>query len=123
MRLIANVMAMAFFSNISVVFIFLTRFILYLCAPWLLPVIKRAAEQQISSIGVDFKEKLQHRSRNQLTDREVQTAILLLAGHSSKAIAAQLAISPETVKVHRRNLYEKLNVSSQAEVFFFLFRV
>lgn len=97
--------------------------LLYLYAPWLLPVIKLAAELQVSSTGVapdqgvDLKEKLKQRSHGQLTDREVQTAILLLAGHSSKAIAAKLVISPETVKVHRRNLYEKLRVSSQAEIF------
>ena len=97
--------------------------LLHLYAPWLLPVMKFAAELQVSSTGlapdqgIDLKEKLQRRSRGQLTDREVQTAILLLAGHSSKAIAAKLAISPETVKVHRRNLYEKLHVSSQAEIF------
>lgn len=44
-------------------------------------------------------------------------ARLTLCGLSSKAIAQQLAISPETVKVHRRNLYLKLGVASHAELF------
>lgn len=97
--------------------------LLHLYTPWLLPVLKIAAERRISSAGpapnqgISLEEKLRQRGNGQLTDREVQTAILLLAGHSSKAIAARLAISPETVKVHRRNLYEKLNISSQAEIF------
>lgn len=49
--------------------------------------------------------------------REVETARLILQGFSSKAIAQQLGISPETVKVHRRNLYHKLNVSGHGELF------
>jgi DNA-binding CsgD family transcriptional regulator len=40
-----------------------------------------------------------------------------LRGNSSKAIAKRLSISQETVKVHRRNLYAKLGVSSQSELF------
>jgi DNA-binding CsgD family transcriptional regulator len=52
-----------------------------------------------------------------LTVREVETARLILQGFSSKAIAQQLSISPETVKVHRRNLYHKLNVSGHGELF------
>ncbi|WP_213939026.1 LuxR C-terminal-related transcriptional regulator [Pseudomonas sp. dw_612] len=52
-----------------------------------------------------------------LTVREVETARLILQGFSSKAIAQQLNISPETVKVHRRNLYHKLNVSGHGELF------
>ncbi|MNG41601.1 Transcriptional regulatory protein UhpA [compost metagenome] len=52
-----------------------------------------------------------------LTGRESETAQLILQGFSSKAIAQRLAISPETVKVHRRNLYQKLNVSGHAELF------
>ncbi|MNQ53333.1 Transcriptional regulatory protein UhpA [compost metagenome] len=52
-----------------------------------------------------------------LTEREMDTARLILQGFSSKAIAQRLGISPETVKVHRRNLYNKLNVSGHAELF------
>lgn len=52
-----------------------------------------------------------------LSEREIETARLILQGFSSKAIAQRLGISPETVKVHRRNLYHKLNVSGHAELF------
>lgn len=55
-----------------------------------------------------------------LTERERETAQLILQGFSSKAIAQRMGISPETVKVHRRNLYHKLNVSGHAELFVLL---
>lgn len=52
-----------------------------------------------------------------LTPRETEVAGLVLCGHSTGAIAERLAISPSTVKIHRRNLYEKLGVGTQAELF------
>ena len=52
-----------------------------------------------------------------LTAREAQVVNLMLEGHSARAIAAVLKISNETVRVHRRNIYEKLGLSSQAELF------
>ncbi len=51
-----------------------------------------------------------------LTDRERQVALMLLRGHSSKSAARALDISPATERVHRRNIYLKLAVSSQAEL-------
>ena len=42
---------------------------------------------------------------------------MILAGHSSKNIARLLGISPATAKVHRSNLYRKLEISSQATLF------
>lgn len=52
-----------------------------------------------------------------LTCRETQVVQLFLHGHSTKSIAERLSISPETVKLHRKNSYAKLDVSSQAELF------
>jgi len=52
-----------------------------------------------------------------LTEREQQVAHLLLCGHSVKSSAKQLAISPETVRMHRKHLYSKLQIGSQAELF------
>ncbi|MGY2189055.1 helix-turn-helix transcriptional regulator [Pseudomonas sp. SDO5591_S426] len=52
-----------------------------------------------------------------LSVREIETARLILQGFSSKAIAQKMGISPETVKVHRRNLYHKLNVNGHGELF------
>lgn len=52
-----------------------------------------------------------------LTDRERQVSQLLLRGHSSKSIARVLDIAPGTVMVHKRNLFSKLDISSQYELF------
>lgn len=57
-----------------------------------------------------------------LTAREIETARLILQGFSSKAIAQQLGISPETVKVHRRNVYHKLKVNGHGELFALVLR-
>jgi DNA-binding CsgD family transcriptional regulator len=53
-----------------------------------------------------------------LTDREVQVINLVLHGHSTKTVAEKLSISMETVKLHRKHAYAKLEISSQAELFY-----
>ncbi|KGF70090.1 hypothetical protein LL06_07680 [Hoeflea sp. BAL378] len=52
-----------------------------------------------------------------LTPREIEITSLVLQGHSSGSIARHLAIAPGTVKNHRKNIYHKLDVSSQSELF------
>jgi len=52
-----------------------------------------------------------------LTPREQEVAVRILKGHSSKSLAREIGISPETVKIHRRNIYRKLSISSQSELF------
>ncbi|MCE8514986.1 helix-turn-helix transcriptional regulator [Ruegeria pomeroyi] len=53
----------------------------------------------------------------QLTRREAQIAALVLQGHSNGSAALMLNNSRETCKVHRRNLYRKLAISSQRDLF------
>ncbi|MFD2740938.1 LuxR C-terminal-related transcriptional regulator [Sulfitobacter aestuarii] len=52
-----------------------------------------------------------------LTRREAQIAGLVLQGHSNGSAARLLDIATETCKVHRRNLYRKLVISSQRDLF------
>lgn len=52
-----------------------------------------------------------------LTKRQAEVALLVLRGHSSASIGLRLDISPQTVKVFRKQLYQKCNISSQAELF------
>ena len=52
-----------------------------------------------------------------LTERERETTQLLLRGFSTKAIARRLGIAPGTVMVHKRNLFSKLGITSQYELF------
>ena len=53
-----------------------------------------------------------------LTDREAQVINLVLHGHSTKTVADKLSISMETVKLHRKHAYAKLEIGSQAELFY-----
>ncbi|MGE8453528.1 MAG: response regulator transcription factor [Pseudomonadales bacterium] len=53
----------------------------------------------------------------QITTRESDVLRLLLSGFSNKEIAGKLSLSAETIKVHRRNIYAKLNIKSQSELF------
>lgn len=55
--------------------------------------------------------------RELLTAREQEIVRLLLAGHSTKSAARELGISDGTVKVHRKHLYQRLDVSSQSQLF------
>jgi len=52
-----------------------------------------------------------------LAQREREITDLILRGHSSQAIADQLKISVGTVKVHRKNIHNRLNTSTHAEIF------
>lgn len=54
--------------------------------------------------------------RLNLTDREAAIVELVLQGHSSESIALRLGIATGTVKVHRRNVYRKLGISSQTQL-------
>lgn len=52
-----------------------------------------------------------------LSPRQSEVALLVLRGHSSVSIGLRLEISPQTVKVFRKQLYRKCGISSQAELF------
>jgi DNA-binding CsgD family transcriptional regulator len=52
-----------------------------------------------------------------LTPREREIVEHTLKGHSAEAIGDILGITPGTVRIHRRNVYSKLRISSQGELF------
>ncbi|BAP43815.1 response regulator receiver protein [Pseudomonas sp. StFLB209] len=60
-----------------------------------------------------FMEILQ----GQLTETQRYIAKLILQGHSSSSIAAVLGISEGTVKVHKHNIYQRLEISNNADLF------
>ena len=57
-----------------------------------------------------------------ITPRETQVVAQVLEGHSSDSIAKSLRISVGTVRIHRRNIYAKLRISSQQELFSIFFK-
>ena len=55
--------------------------------------------------------------RTVLTPRERDVVEYVLKGHSSDAIGKILDISPGTVRIHRKNIYSKLGINSQGDLF------
>lgn len=52
-----------------------------------------------------------------LTPRQAEVALLILRGHSTPSIGLRLGVSPQTVKVFRKQLYARCGISSQAGLF------
>lgn len=65
----------------------------------------------------DLIGALEARHGIRLSQRQAEVALLILRGHSTPSIGLRLGLSPQTVKVFRRQLYAKCNLSSQAELF------
>ena len=68
------------------------------------------AEQILASAFHRFGE-------GRLTAREAEIVELVLKGNSSEAIGEKLGIATGTVRIHRKNIYMKLGISSQGELF------
>lgn len=65
---------------------------------------------QVSSAFKKFGEGV-------LTRREREVVRMVLRGHSSESIGRRFGITTGTVKIHRKNIYAKLGISSQSELF------
>lgn len=55
-------------------------------------------------------------TRDQLTPQELQIALLLAAGRTTREAAATLFLSPKTIEYHLRSVYRKLAVNSRDEL-------
>ena len=89
------------------------------------PIVSSAVDRHFSLIAAPSGSRLKQQLADAvglfgatvLTEREQSVVQLMLRGHSSKSCARELGISPTTERVHRRNIYAKLQISSQAELF------
>ncbi len=53
---------------------------------------------------------------NDLTPQELQIALSLAEGRTTRETAAALFLSPKTIEYHLRNVYRKLSINSRAEL-------
>jgi len=58
----------------------------------------------------------------QLSDREYQVMLKIASGRTTKAIAAELGLSPKTVSTYRLRLSQKMALTSDAELTAYVFR-
>lgn len=94
------------------------------------PVIQQLGKQHWQHIGDQFSDVKDNEFRigdidhvfetflkETLPPRERQVVSLVLKGYSSIAIAGELGLAVSTIKTYRRNIYAKLGISSQSELF------
>lgn len=77
----------------------------------------RASDPASHTFGESLELAFQNFGRDSLSNREAEIVRLILRGHSSRSIGAELHISADTVKAHRKHIHAKLNIASQAELF------
>jgi FixJ family two-component response regulator len=70
-----------------------------------------AANRDVPAVKREFAARLAA-----LSEREGQVLDLVVAGQSSKSIARTLGINFRTVELHRSHIFQKLSVSSVAEL-------
>ncbi len=54
-------------------------------------------------------------TKNELTPREIEVLELIVQGETNKEIAAALCIAEDTVKIHLRNILEKLHLQNRIQ--------
>ena len=75
------------------------------------------AEQLKAPLNMGIRSAISRLGHSELTKREIDVVELVLKGHASKSIADHLCISVATVNNHKRNLYGKLGIKSQGQLF------
>jgi len=87
---------------------------LSLIKPWVLALLRqRMAYEKIETESTSDNLQV---LREILTTRELEIVQLMLSGHSNKVMANRLNIALDTIKTHRRHIYSKLNIRTQAEL-------
>jgi len=74
-------------------------------------------DPQRLEIHTELSETLRDFGKDILSERERMLVQLMLKGHSAKALARILEITPGTISIHRSNIYRKMQVTSLGELF------
>ena len=80
------------------------------------PSIARKALALLSRARLDEKDDARDNVSERLSERECDVLKLVVEGKDYKAIAEKLFLSTHTIRKHIANIYEKLHVSSKAQV-------
>ena len=92
--------------------------------PWVLTLLGKHFVG-LDTRGARFENQLEQRIHSALnnfgssilTERECRIAQLILRGHSTRSLAERLGVSEDTIKSHRKNVYCKLDIGTQSELF------
>jgi DNA-binding CsgD family transcriptional regulator len=79
-------------------------------APW-----AELASRELAATGETARRRVAG-GLGELTPQELQIAVLLAAGRTTREAAAALFLSPKTIEYHLRNVYRKLAVHSREEL-------
>ena len=80
------------------------------CIVWSVDKLDRPPTESIHKIAQQLFEST-------LTRREREIVALILRGYPTSIIAKKLVVKPGTVKNHRRNIYLKLDITTERELF------
>lgn len=80
-----------------------------------------AGASQQGGLHRQVQQVLQAFGSSLLTPRERDVVQLILRGYPSKSVARELGISAQTEQVHRKNIYQKLGLSSHNQLFSLFF--
>lgn len=75
------------------------------------------AQPALAQTGFDLRQTILCILPGEITNRECDIIELMLKGHSVKSMSTQLMIEEATVTNHKRNIYAKMRIHSQAQLF------
>ena len=82
----------------------------------LLAAVGRALAQDAGARAVRARQRELRSRYERLTPREREVFLHLIGGQLNKQVAAELQITERTIKMHRSNILQKLEVDSMAEM-------